>query len=335
MNTVNVAADVLTVTYGDCCAVLPLLASLQAQSHNVDRVLIWHNGPEAFARALLPQGPLTIEVHESGENLGYGGGINQLWRISTAAVSIVVNPDVELAETCVERLLEAACEAPEPVLVGGMLEDGEGKVNAFALSLTWDGVGINIDRGKANADLNDEAAAWAESHALAPSGALFAVNRARWEHVCGGPLFAESLFLYLEDLALGLRVRGRGGGLRFCAQARGKHVFSQSTGRRSALKLFHVERNRLWLQRALGGRLRALSLMPFTGLRLAAYWKAQPGGGARAQNADLLETLLRAWRVGLFAPLPPELCTYLTGGLAIALRPYMAPLRNQLQDPTA
>ena len=336
MNARHGHADVLTVTYGDCTVVLPLLASLQLQASHVQRVLIWHNGPEAFDRTLLPAGTLEIEVHESGENLGYGAGINRLWALSSAGVAVVVNPDVELDASCLTELLQAAWSAPPPVLVGGILGNVHGNINAFALSLTWDGLGINIDRGKNLRTFAGRAAGQAaESRAVAPSGALFAVNRDTWAQLGGGPLFTESLFLYLEDVALGLRVRRLGGRLRFCAQARGLHRFSNSTGRRSALKLFHVERNRLWLQRTIASSARTLATMPFTWLRFAAYLKSQQSSIVNAESVNLLPILLRAWKVGMFAPVPQELRTYLAGGTSLPLLPFVAPLRNQLQDPTA
>jgi N-acetylglucosaminyl-diphospho-decaprenol L-rhamnosyltransferase len=336
--------DVLTVTYGDCVGVLPLLKSLQAQSRHVGTVWIWHNGPNAFEPHLLAQyAELHIEVRENGENLGYGAGINRVFSCSSAAVVVVVNPDVALADDCIMQLAKSTTASSEAVLVGGLLFDRDKRVSSFALSLTHDCLGLNRDRGKPLSGFGPPNNERVETCTVSPSGALFAVNRAAWNSLGGGPLFVESFFLYLEDVALGLRVRRQGGKLKFCAQATGEHRFSDITGPRSALKLFHVERNRIWLQRALGGRSLALLSMPFTILRFTCYGFALFGlqkpapGEAVPPNALVLGlTLLKAWKSGFASVLPLEIAAYLgPNGARVSLRPFMAPFREQLRDPTA
>ena len=336
--------DVFTVTYGDCAAVAPLLQSLLVQSAPLGNVWIWHNGPQPFnRRVLLPFEELQVQVHETGENLGYGEGINRLFDLSKADVAVVVNPDVTLDSKCVNCLANAASSTSGSVIVGGLLIDHDNQVNAFAMSLTSDGLGINLDRGTPSVAFTSVNADLASRMAVSPSGALFAVNRIAWMAMGGGPLFVGSLFLYLEDVALGLRVRRLGGNMVFCSDAKGVHRYSDSTGRRSALKLFYVERNRLWLQRALGGRALALATMPFTLLRFSAYalqlarYKARDQGkSGQGGSKDLVGALLRAWRDGFLERLPPDLVPYLGPNRAgVSLKQYQAPFIAQLRDPTA
>ncbi|MDX2022387.1 MAG: hypothetical protein SF187_19280 [Deltaproteobacteria bacterium] len=333
-------ADVLTVTYGDCKGVIPLLRSLEPQLDRVERIHICHNGPAKFDPNILSAfAHLPIVLSSNQENLGYGGGINNLWPQTTAPVVIVVNPDVAFEENCLSALIVAATDGTAPVLVAGMLLDEDARVNAFALSLTWDGLGVNVARGLTLPAADTEA----PLAAVAPSGALFAVSRAAWERHCGGPLFVDSLFLYLEDLALGLKVRRQGGGIVFCSAARAVHRFSDTTGKRSALKLFYVERNRLWLQRALAGRVLCFATFPFTVLRYFSYalhMLRAKGGGSHQQAGpgfpDLLTALLRGWFTGLFLDLPRDLVPYLGENRdGVSLRRFVAPLREQLRDPTA
>lgn len=331
-------ADVLTVTYGDNRDLQRLLRSLEVQTQKIGRLWVWHNGPLPFDKSLVAPARLRVEVLQIGDNLGYGAGINRIWSKSQSSIAVVVNPDVELHRDCIAQLV-AGFHGDEPtVIVGGLLEGRDGKVNASGLSLTFDGVGIDVHRGQ-RVDQVQPFDGGTVANPLAPSGALFAVRRNSWASIGGGSkLFPESLFLYCEDLALGLRVRQLSGRIEFCTLPLGIHDFSASTGRRSELKLYHVERNRLWLQRVLGGRVRALSRMPFTGLRLGAYWCAQKIKRAEAPGGDgakLSRALLRGWRDGLFADVPEELRGYLSGGSAIDLRPFIAPLSAQLKDPTA
>src|SRR6185503_11594056 len=109
-------------------------------------------------------------------------------------------------------------------------------------------------------------------------------------------------FLYAEDVALWVKVRRARGEIRFRPEAWAEHAWSTSTGQRSALKLYHVERNRLWLARALLGDLRAAALLGFTGLRYAAYL-ATARRDDRAPGKPLRDALLRGLRDGMLGPL--------------------------------
>lgn len=327
--------DVVTVSFGNPDLLLPLLRSLELQSKDIGVIYLWHNGPRAFDRAALaPFTSLRIEVDECDQNLGYGAGVNRGFAKSRAEIIVVVNPDVALAPDCIRQLANQFVSDPAPVLVGGLLTDAEARVNAHGLSLTFDGLGIDEARGHM-----PEAVSVRVARPLAPSGALFAVSKGRWHQLGGAALFPESLFLYMEDVALGIKVRRMNAVVAFCPEARGIHEFSESTGRRSPLKLYQVERNRLWILRSLRGRKHALFTFPFTLLRFAAYVcpvrargaiKGAPGG----LDPRWALVLARAWRDGLCTSLPDELSQYWGETAPRSLRGYYAPLAVQLRDPT-
>ena len=342
------------VSYGPASALGPLLASAALQTAPV-LVRVWHNGPGPLEEvAALPEARAVSAVVLGGAgNLGFGAGINRLLRAATEAggpeVAVVANPDLVLAPDCVERLCEALSHE-QVVVAGGALSSGGGaSVNAFRLQLTWDLVGINADRGLPMGSLGPDTGHIPEAGRpdmadyLGPSGALFAVHRGRYAAQVGGPLFCEPLFLYLEDVALWIRLRRHRAGIAFVPQARAEHAFSQSTGQRSALKLYYVERNRLWLTRALWGTAQAAALLPFTGLRYASYLLGgvgapRPAGGVRAASKDasapaLVKAFREALRDGLLAPLPEALRDYLAAGEPRSLRPYRAGLAAQLKNP--
>src|SRR5712671_2884740 len=54
---------------------------------------------------------------------------------------------------------------------------------------------------------------------VGPSGALFALNCKLWRETIRGPLFPRSFFLYVEDVALWIRLRLAGSKVRFCPWA--------------------------------------------------------------------------------------------------------------------
>ena len=347
------------VSYGAPAALGPLLASAARQTAPVE-VRIWHNGPGPLEEvAALPEArSLAAQVLGGAGNLGFGAGINRLCAASepgAPAIAIVANPDLILSPECAAELCAALAPAGL-VVAGGALstapgvDGGPARVNAFRLQLTLDLLGINSDRGRSFDALATGGAVAAEY--LGPSGALFAVHRARFAAQVGGALFTESLFLYMEDVALWIKLRRHRAGIAFAPRARAEHAFSQSSGQRSALKLFHIERNRLWLLRALYGTPRTAALLAFTAARYAAYLaggaraaaRSRPGGGGRVRGdgvpheagaAELAKAFRDALREGLFAPVPAELRDYLAGGEAVALRPYFAPLAAQLKNPVA
>ena len=346
------AAQLLVVSYGAPAALGPLLASAARQTAPVE-VRIWHNGPGPLEEvAALPEArSLAAQVLGGAGNLGFGAGINRLLAAcgpDAPAIAVVANPDLVLSPECAAELCAAL--APDGVVVaGGALEtprDGPAdaaRVNAFRLQLTLDLLGINSERGRPFESLADGESML--EHYLGPSGALFAVHRGRFAAQVGGALFTEALFLYMEDVALWIKLRRHRAGIAFAPRARAEHAFSQSAGQRSTLKLFHIERNRLWLLRALYGTPRAAALLSFTAARYASYLlgaalesgPATPGAGAepRASAARLAAAFRDALREGLFSEVPGELRDYLSSGDPVALAPFLAPLRAQLKNPVA
>lgn len=326
-----IAPDIHVVSYGIGADLAPLQASVARQTLRPSALRIWHNGPRfplAHAGA--------SEILGSGENLGFGAGHNRLFQDTGAPIVIVANPDLDLDPRCVERLVTAITDDAEAVLVGALLtqtKEQAVRVNALGLGLTWDFLGVNPDRGRVVR--GDGFTGMHGENYLGPSGALFAVHVSRFRRLMGRQLFPESLFLYGEDVALGLKARSVAAVIRLCPAARAEHQWSATAGQRSGLKLFHVERNRLWTMRAILGEARAAARMPFTALRYAAY-------AAAAQNvvsagASLGGPLARGLRDGALGSIPTELRTYLgdpTRLRNVAAR-YRLPLAEQLHDPTA
>ncbi|MDZ4697850.1 MAG: glycosyltransferase family 2 protein [Deltaproteobacteria bacterium] len=339
--------DVLVTSYGSIESLQPLVDSLRAQTLPPKSIAIWHNGPHFLPSMRSHFGP-GVQLLFTGENLGYGGACNRLFEKLGDGRALVVNPDVELLPDCLERLAESFVQRPGAMIVGGALvntgTDGSSRVNAYGQRLTMDLVGINTDRGRTTAAFVEEASrvnGEAGSRYLGPSGALFAVDGTNWKAYFGNDsLFCESLFLYMEDVALWMKVRRAGGDIEFCPTALGRHRFSESTGQRSGLKLYHVERNRLWLLRALWGRAAVAVTTPFSVLRMGAYaWAARARGGAGSAGEEsrmLAVALWRGWQDGLRLPVPDELQRYLGPEKAPSdLWAFVAPLSEQLRDPTA
>lgn len=302
-----------------------LLGSLRAQTLAPSAIRVWHNGPT------FPPEPMAgVELHWSGEGVGYGEGVNRLVALATSARVLVATDDLILDRHCIQRLAEELDREPRPVVVAPALRGPDGRVNAFGLKLTNDWLGVNVDRGRAWDEFQRRPPPTDAAY-LGPSGALFALDRDRWAELGGGAIFPRSFFLYMEDTILGVRLRLSDAVVRFRADAFATHTWSVATGRRGVEKLRLVERNRLWLLRSQRGRRAAVASLPWTVLRYASYLGRR--GGATAGGSPL-PAFARAVADGLGAELPEDVRDYLAGVRDRPLpRQYFAPLREQLRDP--
>jgi len=79
---------------------------------------------------------------------------------------------------------------------------------------------------------------------LCPSASAALYRRAMLNDI---GMFDKDFYLYCEDTDLGLRARRRGWRCRYVPAAVAWHHYSQSSGAASPLKVWHIERNRLWV----------------------------------------------------------------------------------------
>lgn len=147
----------------------------------------------------------------SHRNLGYAGAANRAIRESSGAYVLLLNPDVTLAPTFVERLPEVAERDPGiGSLTGKLLRrpagPGECRIDSTGHVLyrsRW-----AADRGTGEPDRGQYDAP-GEVFGVSDAAALY--RRAMLEDVrVGAEYFPESFFAYLEDVDLDWRARLRG-----------------------------------------------------------------------------------------------------------------------------
>lgn len=180
-----------------------------------------------------------IQLIENHENAGFGAAINQAARRSRAEFVATLNDDAEaepgwLAEmlAALERHPEAGMCAPQVRLAGREALDSAGMLIC--------GDGSSKQRGH----LARPQEYGGEAEVLFPSGSAALYRRAVLDDA---GLFDEGFFLYCEDTDLGLRARWAGWTGVYAPRAVVRHHYSHSSGRASALKAYHVERNRLFV----------------------------------------------------------------------------------------
>ena len=112
--------EVLIVSHGPDEGPLGLVASLREQTLAPSRIHVWHNGPSWPPRQID-----GVELHWSGEGVGYGEGINRLLELATSSRVLVATDDLVLDPHCVERIADELDHPSHPVAGAAALRGGE------------------------------------------------------------------------------------------------------------------------------------------------------------------------------------------------------------------
>ena len=214
----------VTVTHNSARDLERLLRSLPADARVVVVDAASTDDSVAVARA---HGARVIE----GDNAGYGAAANAGVAACDAAVAVVLNPDVELVDDSLDAL--AAAVTPDRILVPlVLLPDGSRQDIAHNGPAGWSDLAIALGPPAALPEpLRTKVEPW-RAHAPRkvdwPVGACIAGRTDTLRRL--GP-FDPAIFLYSEDLDLGLRAQAAGIETWFWPQARVIHHQSHATTR--------------------------------------------------------------------------------------------------------
>ncbi len=260
------------------------LEGLSAQTCRQARVVIVDNSAAGVARDCVCELPLEVIANE--RNVGFGEAINQGFAAHPAEFLISLNDDAVPAPGWLAALLEAMDRRPEAGMAACSirLAGTDGLLDSAGMSLYPDGTAKQRGHGEPAERFA------ADDEALLPSGAAAVYRRAMLEE---SGLFDADYFLYCEDTDLGLRGRLTGWSCIYVPGAVVEHAYSVSAGRASAMKAFHVERNRLWTVVKLFP-LRTWPLVPlWSAWRYLAHLRAAAGG--RGLAGEITNSTL-TWR---------------------------------------
>ena len=272
------------------------VASLLAQTLAGIEVIVVDNAStdgSDDAVEVLFAGRVTLIRNE--RNLGFGAGNNVGLRAARGAFVLLLNNDAEAAPTLLEEMVRAAGDERIGMVAAKVLLHGQDNVIDTTGHLLYPD-GLNRGRGRLELDRGQYDRC---RTALFPSGAAGLYRRRMLDEI---GLFDEAFFLYGDDAELGLRGRRAGWTCAFAPRAIAHHRYSRSAGAYSALKAFHVERNRVWVLLKLFPWPLVFASPFYTAVRL--LWQAvgvATGRGAAARLAGEASVLalagiaLRAW----------------------------------------
>ncbi len=278
--------------------------SLFAQADGIDlNVVVVDNDSSDGSLAGLNRFSDAVQVVQTGENLGFGAGVNRGLEACEGTYVAVLNPDVILAPQALGRMV-SFLEAREAAgLVGPRLVDPVGGTERscgrapalaheicrrFLLHLVFPFLKL-----RQVCPRTVEAVAWV-------TGACFVARRAALADIGG---MDETFFMYYEDVDLGLRLGRRGWGVYYLPEAEGRHAGAASSRKALERMLITSEASYQYLvEKHLGGNavllLRVLVAVEM-GLRIpvwCAAWLLCPG--RRREARARLKAYWRMLRYG-------------------------------------
>lgn len=191
------------------------------------RTIMIDNGStdDTFARVGAEWPAVTLQ--RLPENRGFAEACNRGVAAGSSEIVVLLNNDVDARPDFLAALVFPLAQDPRLGSVAAlMLQPGERLIDSAGL--TADAVlggfprlqGLNVDEARRERPL-----------LAGPAGTAAAYRRAAWEQVGG---LDESIFAYMEDFDLALRLRSAGWGSLVAPGAVGVHLGSATHGHRSA-----------------------------------------------------------------------------------------------------
>ncbi len=242
--------SVISVNYNQTEATVDMLASLQQLTYPNYEVIVVDNGstydPEEAIKVSYPDTRLI----KSKKNLGFAGGNNLGIKASRGDYIMLLNNDTIADPGFLEPLVKKCMADPSVGAVSpkilfhhtpGMLQyTGLSEISRFTIRNKGRGYG-KMDMGQFDSDCETFFA----------HGAAMMVPRKVIQEV---GLMAEVYFLYYEEMDWVRRIRDAGYKVYYVHNARIHHKESLSTGKKSPLKTYYMQRARLiYLQRNVKG----------------------------------------------------------------------------------
>jgi GT2 family glycosyltransferase len=215
---------IVIVNFNSGPALVRCLASI-AEHASLATTIVIDNASTDNSTALPALGAPGVELHVNNVNVGFGSGVNQGVRHTSADVVLILNPDCVLTAGAVERLEEELRRHPECAVVGPQIRNDDGSIQGSARGDPSIVTGLfgrttlltrlfpRSALARRNVRTDVETVTTGESFAVDwVSGACMLARRSAFANVGG---FDERFFLYWEDADLCRRLRHAGHTIRY------------------------------------------------------------------------------------------------------------------------
>ena len=244
----------VVVTYHSSAWCRSAISSLRREAAQagvtIEVVVVDHSEDASEADRLRALGPDRFVAQA---NRGYAAGVNTGIAQARGAVVVVVNPDVELHEGALARLLGALdagwdVAGPQLELAGFRFPRADEQTPGEQVRRFLAGRGARAWRGQIRRELAANRKVWESANPVAVpalSGACLVLRRELAERV--GP-WDEGYFLYFEETDWLNRVRRAGGRLAVVPQALASHEWGHTADPVGAMPHYLASRRRFALR---------------------------------------------------------------------------------------
>ncbi|HTU77301.1 MAG TPA: glycosyltransferase family 2 protein [Solirubrobacteraceae bacterium] len=312
--------DVVIVAYNRYDLTGSCLRHLQAQTVE-HHVIVVDNGSTDDTRVRLREEWPALQVEAFDENRGFPEACNRGVAAGRGEIVVLLNNDVDCRPDFLERLVAPLGDPTVGSVVPLLLQPGEKGIDSVGLAADSILAGFPRLRGMSPASAHEDTPVLAGA-----AGTAAAYRRAAWEEVGG---LDETIFCYMEDFDLALRLRMAGWRAVVEVEAIGVHLGSATHGHRTAWQRRHAGFGRGYMLRRYG------LLHGRTALRaLATEAIVVVGDLLISRDTAALRGRLAGWRAGRTRPrlpLPPADCL----DLSIDFRDSLAMRRGIYRRPVA
>jgi N-acetylglucosaminyl-diphospho-decaprenol L-rhamnosyltransferase len=220
----------VTVSHNSALELARLVASRDLHLPGTPLIVVDCGSSDASVSAV--SGAPDVRVIALGQNLGFGRACNRGLREVASSVVALLNPDVELVDRSLLRLVDEArrTDRPDRLLAPLVLSrDGTRQQTVHPVPTST----ADIIRTVVPPSVlpTPALAPWRARRPRQVGWAVAAALVARTETLRRLGPFDESIFMYGEDMELGLRATGAGVPTWFWPSARVMHTGAHSTGR--------------------------------------------------------------------------------------------------------
>lgn len=248
---VNPKVTVILVNYNGYNDTVECVKSLKQIEYDNYEIIVVNNGstykPIEWQQNYLMEHTVYVEIND---NLGFSGGNNIGIRMAIENKSdyvLLLNNDTVVTPDCLQVMVETAEKFEDVGAIGG-------KINFLnRQDLIWYGGGsYDFQKGNVKHWKYNQKDCKSEENVQEVSfitGCLMLIPISVIDVV---GLLDESFFLYAEDLELCCRILKNKYKLLYCPDAQIYHKVSASTGRKSYLTQYYMERNNLYVVKMYG-----------------------------------------------------------------------------------
>jgi len=297
--------SIVTVTYRSeryvASALQSAVASVSAAGFDTEIIVVDNDSPDSSVDVVRTNQPSAIIIKHH-ENVGYGRACNAAFERATGDYWILVNPDAEVDEHTVARLIACLDERPKAGAAGPRIIEGPQAHSENA------GMAPTLPALVAhflflNRLLRDPRGAWrgfyirrlSEPHSVRVDWCGAAVLLVRPEAMRDVGGFDPSFFLYGEDVDLGLRLDSAGWEVWFVPSATARHAIAAS---QPGISTRWVDGTLDVVRRRSPSRVRLAGAIMTAGLAARALFAAIPTAGTerRRHAAVMRASAARALR---------------------------------------